>query len=500
MIGRKICGKRRGILSLIFFTAHLFAGPQRPNILFILTDDQTFKSVSCYRDAWNWSQTPHLDRLAAEGVRFQSAYSGPWCSPSRAMMMSGRQLHALERPRTLRGAEGIAPIWQPALKKAGYRCGFIGKWDLPPGLAGEWHRSVVWHASGETGVKFDPMHYYEGMRVELDGEKAQTLPGYSTDAFTDHAMRFIHEENTAPWFLWLCLGAPHVPSVPPQRHRGLYSDAIPTLPDAADMFGPRENVPAYQKDRSEVTRRGDRIEREYPKGMLMTELMQNYAATVRGIDDAIGRLLDTLRETGQLERTLILFTSDDGMPFGEHGFINKTGPYDACQRVPMIVSGPHVQRGKVCEHPVAALDLIPTILAAAEIPSPHQLHGRDLTPLLRDPSSAWPHPVLLESFGFAAGAATHGGVTDYALKTNRPSPEGIPWWLLLRDGRYKLIRTLMPGQIDELYDLETDPGERVNLAGRPEHHERIQAMRAKLAAEIRRTGGSELARNLPPTP
>jgi arylsulfatase A-like enzyme len=470
---------------------------EKPNILFLFTDDQTCKSVSCYEGAWPWAQTPHLDRLASEGVRFQNAYSGPWCSPSRAMMMSGRQLHALERPGTLRKADGIAPVWQPALKQSGYRCGFIGKWDLPPGLVGDWDHSVVWHASGEGGVKFDPMHYYTGMSVEIDGGAAQVLAGYSTDAFTQHAVRFMEKEHSQPWFLWLCLGGPHVPSVPPQRHAELYAGAKPTLTDERDMFGPRDHVPRYQTNRSEVTRTGDRIEREFPKGMAMTDLMRCYAATVRGIDDAVGALVESLRRSGQLDRTLIVFTSDDGMPFGEHGFVNKTGPYDACQRVPLIARGPGVTGGKVCTHPVAALDLIPTLLAAADVPAPYPLHGHDLTPLLRDPTAAWPHAVLLESFGFEAGSATHGGVTNYELKTNRPSPEGIPWWILLREGRFKYIRTLVADEIDELYDLEADPGERRNLAVEPAHRATLLRLRQRLETELQRSEGSTLASKLP---
>jgi arylsulfatase A-like enzyme len=470
---------------------------ERPNILFIFTDDQTYRSVSCYEGAWPWAQTPHLDDLARQGIRFQNAYSGPWCSPSRAMMMSGLQLHALERPRTLRKSDGIKPVWQPALKKNDYRCGFIGKWDLPPGLVGIWDHSVVWHASGEGGVKFDPMHYYTGMSVEIDGGAAQVLPGYSTDTFTQHAADFIQQNTQRPWFLWLCLGAPHVPSVPPPRHTNLYADAQPSLNDEQDLFGPRMNVPAYQRTRSEVTRFGDRIEREFPKGMAMTDLMRRYAATVRGIDDVVGALIESLRTSGQLERTLIVFTSDDGMPFGEHGFVNKTGPYDACQRVPLIARGPGVTGGHVCMHPVAALDLIPTLLAAADVPAPYPLHGHDLTPLLRDPSAAWPHAVLLESFGFEAGSATHGGVTNYELKTNRPSPEGIPWWILLREGRFKYIRTLVADEIDELYDLEADPGERRNLAVEPAHRATLLRLRQRLETELQRSEGSTLASKLP---
>jgi arylsulfatase A-like enzyme len=334
------------------------------------------------------------------------------------------------------------------------------------------------------------------MSIEIDGRKPRLLEGYSTAAFTQHAVDFIQDKSTAPWFLWLCLGAPHVPSVPPDRHRDLYADTEPQLTDERDMFGPRDNVPAYQRTRSEVTRNGTRIEREFPKGMLMTDLMRHYAATVRGIDDAIGQLLETLRRSGQIDRTLIIFTADDGMPFGEHGFVNKTGPYDACQRVPMIVRGPGVTAGKVCAHPVAALDVIPTLLTAAGVTAPHPLHGHDLTPLLHDPTSAWPHPVLLESFGFEAGASTHAGVTNYELKLNRPSPEGIPWWLLLRQGRYKYIRTLVENEIEELYDLETDPGERQNLARSAEHQDRLYQMRTALQNELHRTDGDVLAKNI----
>lgn len=414
------------------------------------------------------------------------------------MMMTGRQLHALERPQRLRQPDGVAPLWQPALRGAGYRTCFIGKWDLPPELAGAWDHSVVWHASGRKG--FVPTHYYQGMPIETNGGAPRAVEEYSTDFYTQTAVEFIRQDHQQrPWFLWLCYGAPHVPTVPPERYRDLYAGAGAQLTDACDMFGPRENVPRHQRNRSEVTRNGDRIEREFPKGMLMADLMRNYGATVRGIDDGVGRIVEALRASGQLERTLVVFTADDGMPFGEHGFINKTGPYDPCQRVPMIVRGPSaiVARGGVCRHPVGALDLIPAFCSVAGVKPPHALHGRDLGALLRDPSAAWPHPVLLESFAFEAGAATHGGVTPYQPQLNRPSPDGIPWWLLLRQGRYKYIRTLVKDEIEELYDIESDPREQHNLAVEPRHRDLLRDYRTRLDAELRRTEGEPLARNLP---
>ena len=266
------------------------------------------------------------------------------------------------------------------------------------------------------------------------------------------------------------------------------------------MFGPRDKVPGYQLRRSTVVRKDGRIERAFPEGMQMSELIRRCAATVRGIDDGVGRIVETLRRNDQLDRTLIVFTSDDGMPFGEHGFTNKIGPYDACQRVPMIVRGPSpVARGRVCRHPVGALDLIPTFFAVAGVDPPYPPHGRDLGALLRDPGAEWAHPVLIEFFGFYAGAATHRGRTieEGRFHTNSTSPTAIPWWLFVRQGRYKYIRTLIDDEIEELYDIEADPGEHRNLAVETRYRDVLDEYRSKLDTELRRTGGESLANNLP---
>lgn len=514
-----ICRTRSRLLLLVVF-AGVAGGnfavadddttSRRWNILFLFTDDQPHCSVSAYEDGWPWMRTPHIDQLARSGVRFEHAFCGTWCSVSRAMVLSGRHLHSLERPQRVRTDDGLAPIWLPALRGAGYRTGIIGKFDLPPSLIGPWDRSVVWNLwhgtrlenGKRTGLDFDGAQYYRGAALSIDGAEPRVVNGYSTDIYTDFAIDFIKTQGRGgehPWFLWLCYGAPHVPSTPPERYANLYADAMPQVANERDLFGPRENVPRYQRTRSAVTRNGDRVERAYPPGILMSDLKRDCARTVRAIDDNVGRLIQCLRETGQIDRTLIVYTSDNGLPFGEHGFINKIGPYDACQRVPMIVSGPApIARGRVCPHPVGALDLIPTFFRVAGAKPPYQLHGQDLFPLLQEQvAPEWPHPVLLEFFGFQAGTSTHGGLTPYEIQENQPSPRGIPWWLSLRQGRYKYIRTLVKDEIEELYDIGADPREQRNLAVEAPHQDRLRELRAALQAELRRTGGEALADNLP---
>src|SRR5262249_15024025 len=152
----------------------------------------------------------------------------------------------------------------------------------------------------------------------------------------------------------------------------------------------------------------------------------NYNRLVCALDEGVGRILDALAQTGQLDRTLIIYTSDQGFATGERGFAWKVGPYEACMRMPMIVRPPRpVARGAVCDTPVALVDLPPTLLAMAGVTPAWPMHGHDLQPLLKDPKAKWDHPVLLENFRWRFGAETDRGLTgDEALGK-------VPWWLTL---------------------------------------------------------------------
>ncbi len=205
----------------------------------------------------------------------------------------------------------------------------------------------------------------------------------------------------------------------------------------------------------------------------------------------MGRLLEALDQSDQLDRTFVVFTSDQGFAWGQHGFAWNIAPYDANMRVPFIVRLPgRVVRGEVCEHPVAAIDLVPTFFALAETPLPWKVHGHDLSPLFRNPGADWPYPVLLEHF-----CTEFGPQTDCA-RGGDDIVFGVPWWLFLRQRRYKYIRTLEEDEIEELYDLESDPQELLNLALDSGHQRTLRDYRQRLLAELQRTDAG-LVNSLP---
>lgn len=467
----------------------------RPNILFIFTDDQSYRSVAGYEGARPWVDTPNLDALAKSGIRFEHAYVGTWCMPARVSMLTGRQPHAVNSVRMAGPYPGVeydpevAPFWPRVLRESGYRTGHIGKWHcgLDTGAGREWDYQAAW-LRPKRADNPDGTSYYQDQLISFNGAEAERVPGYATDNYTLWAEEFMRrsaEETEQPWYLWLCYTAPHHPFVPAERHRYDYLEA--PVPVPTDIEPPRPGKPGYMQEIREWERDAyGHWRATYPAGLPLKEGVRDYQRSIRAIDEGVGRLMATLRETGQIENTLVVFTSDQGYAWGEHGFIKKVAPYDANIRAPMIISQPGtIPAGRVVASPVAGLDLIPTFLARAGVAEPWPLHGRDLAPLLQNPTGVWPHPTLISYTGWTYGADTakipadgHDGHSDISH---------VPWYVALRDGPYKYIRTYVAGEPEELYDLRSDPDELTNLAGRPEHRNRIRDMRAKAVAELCRT-------------
>jgi arylsulfatase A-like enzyme len=218
-------------------------------------------------------------------------------------------------------------------------------------------------------------------------------------------------------------------------------------------------------------------------GDTLSDWVRQYHQGVLAIDEGVGRLLKTLEETGQRDNTLIVFTSDQGFGWGQHGFRHKLAPYDSTIRSPLIVSMPGtLPENAVCPNPVSGVDLVPTFFSFAGIDVPWKMHGHDLTPLLKRPASSWPHPVLTTLLGrtYGSDTATIPAPMDQMI-------DGIPWWISLRQGRYKYIRTLIEGEIEELYDLQRDPEELTNLALQPQSSSTLRQFRQALIAELKRT-------------
>jgi len=462
---------------------------QRPNILFIYADDHSPKTVSCYEGAYPMARTPNIDALAAAGVRFQGAYLGSWCMPSRASLLTGHHPHAIQSMRM----EGQYPgsvydpaqcrFWPAEFRRHGYQTAQIGKWHTgtDAGLGRDWDYQIVWNRPKNPD---NAGSYYGPQVTEFNGQE-RTVDGYSTDNYTDWAVRYIRGENRAPekpWYLWLCYGAIHGPTTPAPRHKGTYAGQQAEPP--ADIFGPREGKPGYL-ERTQAWSRGDDGEPVLKNGKKThSQWLQQVNECMRAVDEGVGQLIEALRESGQLHNTLVIYSSDQGFANGEHGLRQKVAPYEAAYRSPLIVSMPGtIPQGKYCPHPINAPDLVVTFFAQADIPLPWKMHGRDITPLLLNPQDAeWDHPTLFEHTGQDYGA----DVTEALSSRKDAVHAGVPYYVAVRHGRYKYVRYLGADEPDELYDIQSDPEELVNLAPDAEHAEVRQRLHRLLLEELRR--------------
>lgn len=497
-------------LALIWFAAVLMVLPAvvavaepaarsltpRPNILFILTDDQSHRTVGAYEEADPWVRTPQIDALARGGVRFRHAYIGTWCMPSRLSLLTGRLPHGATSMRMTGKYPGVSydpqqvPFWPRVFREHGYATAHIGKWHLgaDTGYGRDWDYQISWSRPEQKSAT-DNSGYYEDQELSINGAAPTRVPGYATDNYTRWAEEFITGQNRPtdrPWLLWLCYTAPHSPYTPAERHRADYPGA--TVPVPPDIYPPRPGKPAYaQAIRHWVPDEFGRPRYRQADGQSLDDSVRQYNQVVSGLDEAVGRLLATLRATGQLENTLVIFASDQGYAWGQHGFSMKVAPYDANLRAPLIVSFAGVlPAGRVVENPVTGPDLVPTIFHFAGIPLPWQMHGHDLAPLLRNEPVERTAPAFLTHTGWTFGADTAHVPPNG--KDGHGAATGVPWYALLRQGNFKYIRTLVPGETEELYDLRRDPMELHNLAPDPAHAARLHELRHVTLGELRRTG------------
>lgn len=484
---------------------HAAAVARRPNILHIYTDDQSYRSIGAYgHGPWGWVRTPEIDRLAADGVRFEHAYCGPWCVPSRAMLLTGLQPHAIRGldPATRAFDAEACRFWPVEFRKSGYYTVFIGKWHLKGYgdqdlWSRDWDRWVAWDHTREGNGGYYAEKSADGTQLlNIDGNWVRE-PGYPTDNYTQRAVDFIQSGQEKPWYLWLCYGAPHAPYIPAERHRDRYAGA--PVPAPPDVFGPRDDKAAIMRDFTMFTANSTPGGQPIYATAYGTEPIEEWVRmqnrTALAVDEGVGRIVEALRASGQLDNTIIVYSSDNGFPWGEQGYANKNGPYEACQRTPLIVRWPaQFPSGSVVRAPVGQIDLVPTFFAAAGVRLPWEMHGHDLHPLLRDPAAPWPHPVMLEYFNEGFGAATDVPTPEKVRATNSWEPPA--WWISLRQDGFSYIRWLVADEIEELYDLNSDPGQLRNLAGDPAHRATLAGFRARLESELRRTHAG-IADNLP---
>lgn len=433
---------RRDFLKLAAGTAagwtaaRASAGAQpatRPrNVVFILTDDQRYDALGMLNPFF---ETPALDALAKNGVLFERAFvTCSLCSPSRATVLTGQYAHRHGVLDNQTALPADTPVFPCELQKAGYRTGYIGKWHMGGDSDAPQPGFDRWVSFKGQGVYQDPVFNVDGARTPQQG--------YVSELITDHAESFLRASKDAPFFLYVAHKAVHAEFLPPEAYRGTYANR--TYPCPASMENTDENYagkPAWVR-----AQRGSwhGVDGMYDGKTDFQTFTRAYAETLRGVDDSVARIVSVLKELGLLESTLIVFTSDNGFQFGEHGLIDKRTMYEASIRVPLIVHCPELTPPGQRREMVLNVDFAPTILEAAGVAAPDSIQGKSFYPLLTGAASSWRTDWLYEYFW------------------ERSFPQ-TPTVLGVRTDRYKLMRYHGIWDRYELYDLEHDPEEMNNL-------------------------------------
>ena len=433
--------KTVGCLALVTAGAgKLYAAPsgQRPNIVFIFTDDQRYDAMGCAGN--KLIHTPNIDSLAARGTRFDRAFvTLSICSPSRAACLTGMYGSANGVTTLGRPIKKDMQTFAHALKDAGYQTGFAGKW----------HLATRPEECGFSFVSsFEQNGPYYNRSVIVQG-KPKKIPGFIDDFVADESIKFLESASRKkdPFVLWMCTQVPHMNHKSDWNAReetlALYDPESIPVPDTwqDDLSG---KPPYLAKGRNRV-----RAQQTYgyDKKAKIQRHLQRYYAAITEVDAAIGRVIDTVDKLGLSENTWFIFMGDNGWFMGEHGFTSKVLPYEESIRVPMIIAGPGT-RAQVDKHLVLNIDLTATILDLAGVAVPDHMHGKSLLPLLSTAPTNW-----RDSFLYEAPTPTLGSHPLMAVRSEK--------WKYIQTYDIKDPSRLT---FEELYDMEKDPHEILNLA------------------------------------
>lgn len=457
-------------LILIFpgsrFANQSRAHNSRPNIVFILVDDLRWDELGIAGHPY--LKTPNIDRLGREGAFFPNAFmTTPLCSPSRAGFLTGQYPHTHGIIVNVdRSAASHRLVTFPLLlKKAGYETAFFGKWhmgndDTPrPGF--------------DRWVSFKGQGSYRDPEFNIDGVSIRGS-GYITDLLNGHAVDFIKRRHDKPFLVYLAHKAIH-PEVmqhddgsvnlahaeafiPADRHRSLYVGA--SIPRRPSYQRAPQDKPALQRRIGNLPPLGART-------VTSDEAILGRQRSLMAVEEGVGEILSALKQTGQLDNTVIVFASDNGYFYGEHGLsVERRLAYEESIRMPLLVRYPgRIRPGTVRNEPALNIDLAPTILELARVPVPKTIEGHSLVPLLSGSQRAWRNSFLIEYF------------------SDKVFPRVLQMgYQAVRTDNWKYVHYLELDGMDELYDLRADPFEMRNLASDP----RAATALAKMKLELKR--------------
>jgi N-acetylglucosamine-6-sulfatase len=442
-----------------------------PNIVFILVDDLRWDELGC--TGHPFIKTPNIDRIAKEGAMFRNAFmTTPLCSPSRASFLTGQYAnrHGITDNVDRSAASHKLVTFPALLHQSGYQTAFVGKWhmgndDTPrPGF--------------DRWVSFKGQGTYINPEINENGV-AVNRSGYTTDILSGYAVEFIRRRHDKPFLVYLAHKAIHPEAIqnndgsvdltdaerfiPAERHKNAYEGK--SIPRRPSYGRPPQGKPALQRRIGDLPPLG-------PATVTPDEGILGRQRSLLAIDDGVGEILKALKETGQLDNTVVVFTSDNGYFYGEHGLsVERRLAYEESIRMPLLIRHPKlIKPGTVRDAFALNIDLAPTLLSLAGIGVPSAMQGRSLVPLIKGARSAWRTSFLIE------------------LYSDKVFPRILRMgYKAVRTARWKYIHYLELQGMDELYDLNADPYEMKNLINDPRAAKALVEMKNELETLLKTT-------------
>ncbi|MXV92974.1 MAG: sulfatase [Chloroflexi bacterium] len=452
----------------------------RPNFLFIMSDDHAAHAMSCYGSRIN--QTPHLDRIANEGMRFDNCFcTNSICTPSRAAILTGAYNHINGVTTLSTPMDNTLPTFVKDLHKNDYQTGIFGKWHLGQGAAHEPSGFDDWAVLPGQGLYHNPTFIFK----DGEGSRRESVPGYVTDIITDMSLDFLRQRDAEqPFFLMCHHKAPHRHWEPDEKHAAMYLNE--DIPEPATLYDDYANRAAAAEaaemrlgTHSQPLDLKTEIPRDLPERQLRKwayqRYIKDYLRVVASIDDNVGRLLDYLDDEGLAENTVVVYTSDQGFFLGDHGWYDKRFMYEESLKMPYIMRYPRgIAPGTVNDDMLLNVDFAPTYLELAGLPPQAAMQGRSFAPLLRGEAvSDWRESMY---YRYWMHRAHHNVYAHYGIRTRRHKL--IYYYADPLETAGSLPGTFTPEW--ELFDLEADPYELKNIVNDPANAELVAALKAEL--------------------
>jgi N-acetylglucosamine-6-sulfatase len=465
------------LLSVVLLSA-TFPSPcasatSRPNVLFIVCDDIRWNAMSCAGHPA--LKTPNIDRLANEGVRFANMFcTTSLCSPSRGSILTGLYAHSHGVRDNFTELPANLTHWPMRLRESGYDTAYLGKWHMGEN-----------NDAPRPGFDFFATHKGQGKYYDtewnINGAGTKLIKGYYTTIVTDMALDWLRRDHGGrPWALCVGHKAPHSFYTPEPKYGHSFDTVRVRYPDTAFHL---DDKPSWIRQRL-YTWHGiygplfgwrKKFPDDRPEAVVDFEnMVHGYWGTILSVDDSVGRLLDYLEKTRQLDDTVVVFMGDNGLLEGEHGMVDKRTAHEPSLRIPLLVRYPGLAHGKVVEQQMLTLDVAPSLLELCGAKPLSGIHGKSWVKLVHQGDPAWRKSWFYE----------------YNYEKQFPYTPNVR---AVRTDRWKYIRYphgdgTPDRHLAELYDLQHDPEERVNLINDPGSRHLVTSLREELERLMRESG------------